>query len=200
VRIVPLVLLSAVLGLGAVPLHAQAEWGLGVELGFAQFSGHGKSVGITPETSVRPAPTHTYGFRVDRSGRKVRFSLGLQVASTGAEFENEDAAAQAKGVLDLLEISPEVSLVIFQPREAAVRLHAGVAIDRWSPEGDDTRTTVGGLGGVSVELPFSSRVGVQVRWEGMLSGSVFDDDDLPVEFERENGLRQRWVVGLRYRL
>lgn len=199
-RIVPLALLSTLLGFWVTPLHAQAEWGLGVEYGFAQFSGHAKSVGITPEASGHPAAMHTGGIRVDRSGKKIRFSLALQIAKTGVEFENEDAAAQAKDVLDLLEISPEVSLVIFQPREAAVRLHAGVVIDRWSPEGDDARTSIGGLGALSVELPFSSRVGVQVRWEGALSESVFDEDDLPPEFEKESGLRQRWVVGVRYRL
>lgn len=198
-RIVSLALVSLLFGFGGTNLNAQAQWGLGLEFGMARYSGHAKSVGITPETSGRPAPSQTWGLRVDRTAGRLRFSLGVLMAAGGVEFENEDAAAQAKGVLDLLEVSPEIAFVIFQ-REAAVRLHAGAVIDRWSPDGDEDRTSAGGLGGLSVELPFSSRIGVQVRWDIALTGSVFDEDDLPPEFERENGVRQRLVVGARYRI
>jgi hypothetical protein len=196
VRIVQLVLVSVLLGLGAIPLEAQGHWGVSIEFGMASFSGHAESG--TLEASAHPSSTGTWGLRLDRTGRKVQFSVGLLIASTGVEVEDDDASAEAKDILELLEIAPQVSYLIFQPREAAVRLHAGAIIDHWSPEGDDSRTRVGGLGALSIDIPFSSRFAVQVRWEATITGSVFDEDDLPIELERKSGWSQRWVVGARY--
>lgn len=199
-RIVHLALVFALLGLGNAPLLAQQEWGLSLEFGKASFSGHARSAATTPETSGHPSGANTWGFQLDRTGRTIRFSVGVLLASTGVELENEEVAAEARNLLDLLEFSPQVSILVLRPRESSVRLHAGLVVDRWSPEGDDARTTVGGLGAVSLEVPMSARIGVQVRWEGTLTGSVFDEDDLPAEFERKSGIRLRWVLAGRYRL
>ena len=199
-RIVRLTLVSVLAGLGTSALHAQARWGIGIEHGMASFSGHAEAPDIIPETSGHPSSAHTWGLRVDRTGRKAGFSVRLLVAVTGVEFENDDVSAEAKNVLDLFELSPQISYLVFQPREAAVRLHAGLVIDRWSPDGDNARTSTGGLGGVSIDVPFSSRVGVQLRWEAAVTASVFDEDDLPPGFTRKSGWSQRYAIGLRYGL
>jgi hypothetical protein len=198
VPIVQLVLVAALLGSVTPVLEAQARWGLAVELGMASFRGHAEAPDDVPETSAHPSPARTWGVRLDRTGRRVGLSVRMLIAVTGVEFENDNASAEAKNLLDLLEISPQVSYLIFQPREAAVRLHAGAVINRWSPDGDDARTSTGALGGVSIEAPFSTRVGVLVRWEGVVTGSVFDDDDLPPGFNSKSGWSQRYVLGVRY--
>jgi hypothetical protein len=200
VRIVSMVLASALLGLGHATLVAQEGLGLSLETGMVTFAGHAHSVGITPETGGHPSSGRTWGLQLDRTGRNVRFSVGVMIASTGVELENDDAAAEAKNVLGLLSIAPEISLLVFRPRQASIRFHGGLVFDRWSPEGDDARTSLGGLGAVSVEVPLSARIGMRLRWEGALTGSVFDEDDLPTDFERKTGIRQRWVVGARYGL
>ena len=190
-------LLMLALCIPATPLAAQRSWGIALELGNTRFGGHAKSTASDPETTGHPSATRSWGIRLDRSGRAVGFSLGLLVASSGIEFENDDASAEARNILDLLEIAPEVYFVLFRPREAAVRLHTGVILDRWSPEGDNSRTSLGGLGAVSLDVPFSSRLGAQVRWQLTMTGSVFDEDDLPAEFSRKSGWSERWVFGVR---
>lgn len=194
-RIVRLVLMLGLVG-PAAPLAAQRSWGIALEIGQVSFGGHARS-SDTPETWGHPSGTRTWGFRVDRTGHKLGLSLGILAGSTGVEFENDQAAAEARNVLDLLEFAPEISIVVLQPKEAAVRVHAGAVLDRWSPEGDNARTSIGGLGALSIDVPFSSRLSVQVRWQLTLTGSVFDGDDLPPEFSRESGRSERWVLGAR---
>lgn len=201
-RIVHLALAFTLLGFGRTTLLAQQGVGLSLEIGKASFSGHAKAAGggTTPETTGHPSSANTWGFQLDRTGRKVRFSVGVLIASTGVVFESDEFAAEARNLLELFEISPQVAVLVLKPKYAAVRLHAGLVVDRWSPEGDQARTTMGGLGAVSLEVPLSARAGMQFRWEGSVTGSIFDEDDLPPEFERKSGVRLRWVVAGRYRL
>jgi hypothetical protein len=184
----------------AAPLAAQRNWGVALELGSASFGGHAKSSDISPETSGHPSSTGTWAFRLDRTGPRVGISVGVLVASTGVEFVNDEASVEARNLLDLLEITPEVSFLLLKPREAAVRLHAGAVLDRWSPDGDNARTSLGGLGALSMDLPFTSRISVQARWQMTVTGSVFDEDDLPPEFTRKSGWSTRAVLGARFGL
>jgi hypothetical protein len=193
-------LVPGLLGILASPLAAQRHWGIAVELGSASFNGHARSTTITPEATGHPSPARTWGLRVSRAGSKAEFSVGALVASTGVQFEDEESAAEARGVLGLVEVSPQVALLILKPREAAVRVHLGAVLDRWSPEGDKARTALGGLAALSLDVPFSSRFGAEVRWETLLTGSVFEEDELPPEFSRKSGWSERWVVGMKYRL
>jgi hypothetical protein len=124
----------------------------------------------------------------------------MLVASTGVQFESEDAAVEARNILGLLEVSPQVAFLILKPREAAFRLHLGAVLDYWSPDGDDARTALGVLGALSLDVPFSTRFGAEVRWETTLTGSAFEEDELPSEFSRKNGWSERWILGVKYRL
>lgn len=193
-----------VLGLGllvqATPLTAQRNWGVALELGSASFGGHARSTGISPETSGHPSSTGTWGFRIDRSGPRVGVSVGVLVASTGVEFVNDEASVEARNLVGLLEIAPEVSFLLLKPREAAVRVHAGAVLDHWSPDGAETRTSLGGLGALSMDVPFTTRISVQARWQITVTGSVFDEDDLPPEFTRRSGWSNRFVAGVRFGL
>jgi hypothetical protein len=201
VRIIThLLLFPLLLGPGASRLPAQQGWGLSFELGRAGFHGHARSVDIMPETSGHPSAARTYAIRIDRTGRRTSVSVAALIATTGVEFESEDASAEVRNLLELIEISPEIAVQVFHPREVAVRIHVGVVLDRWRPEGENSRTALGALGAASLEVPLSSRVGVTIRWQANVTGSVFDEDDLPPGFERKNGWSERWVVGARYRL
>ena len=199
-RVARLLLFPGLLGVFAAPLTAQQHWGIAVELGKASFNGHGRSTATSPETTGHPSPTTTWGLRVSRTGPRVGFSLGVLFANTGVQFESEDAALESRGLLGLLEVSPQVSFVLLRPREVAVRIHLGGVLDHWSPEGANTRTSFGGLGALSLDLPFSSRISAEVRWETILTGSVFEEDELPPEFSLKSGWSERWVLGVRYGL
>jgi hypothetical protein len=200
VRVVRLLLFPELLGILAAPLSAQQHWGIAVELGKASFNGHGSATATSPETTGHPSPTTIWGLRVSRTGPKVEFSLGVLFANTGVLFESEDAAVESRGLLELLEVSPQVSFVLLRPREVALRIHLGAVLDHWSPEGANTRTLFGGLGALSLDLPFSSRFGAGLRWETVLTGSVFEENELPPEFSLKSGWSERWVLGVRYTL
>jgi len=200
VRIARLLLFPGLLGGFAAPLFAQQHWGIAVELGKASFNGHSSTTATSPETTGHPSPTTTWGLRASRTGPKVGFSLGVLFTNTGVQFESEEAAVESRGLLGLLEVSPQVTFVLLRPREVAVRIHLGAVLDHWSPEGADTRTSLGGLGALSLDIPFSSRFGAEVRWETILTESVFQEDELPPEFSLKSGWSERWVFGVRYGL
>ena len=199
-RFARLLLFPSLLAILTSPLAAQGPWAIAVELGSVSFNGHASSTATTPETTGHPSPTRTWGVRISRTGESVGFSLGIVVASTGVQFESEETAVEARNILGLVEVSPQVAIVILKPREASLRLHLGAVLDHWSPDGDNARTALGALGALSLDLPFSSRFGAEVRWETTLTGSVFEADELPSEFSRKNGWSERWVLGLKYRL
>lgn len=200
-RSIPITLAALLLATVTMTLPAQTTgWGIAPELGMASFGGHSNSIGTEPEASGHPARASSLGLRLDHTSRKIRFSLGLLYTSTGFEIENDDASVEAKGVLNLYTIMPEVGFLLIQSRESQVRIHAGGVMDYWSPDDDNARTRIGGIGGASVELPFSGRISAQIRWDITFTGSVFEEGDLPPEFERKTGRRQRWVLGARYQL
>jgi hypothetical protein len=200
VRVARLFLFPGLLGLLSAPLGAQQRWGIALELGKAIFNGHASSTATSPETTGHPSPATTWGLRVSRNGPKVGFSLGLLVANTGVQFESEEAAVETRSLLELLEVSPQVSFVLLRPREAALRVHLGAVLDHWSPEGGTTRTSLGGLGGLSLDVPFSSRFSAEVRWESILTESIFEEAELPPEFNLKSGWSERWILAVRYGL
>jgi hypothetical protein len=181
-------------------LAAQHRWGLALEIARAGFSGHARSEVLDPETRLHPSGTSIWGIRLDRSGSRLGWSLGVSIATAGVEFESDDASAVARNVLELIEVSPQVSVLLLQPREAALRLHLGPVIDYWSPDGADSRTRLGALAALGLVVPFSERFGVHARWEATLTESLFEEDDLPPEFSRKSGWSQRWVLGVRFGL
>jgi len=200
VHVARLLLFPGLLGILATPLAAQRHWSIGVEVGKASFNGHASATVNSVETAAHPSPATTFGFRVSRTGTRVAFSLGVLFASTGVRFEDEDIGAESRDILGLVEVSPQVSFVLLRPREAAFRVHLGAVLDHWSPEGASTRTSLGGVGGFSLGVPFSSRVSVEARWEMVLTGSVFEEGELPPQFGLESGWSDRWVLGVTYRL
>ena len=199
-RVARVLLFPGLLGMLTVPLAAQQHWGIAVEMGKASFNGHATATTISPETTVHPSPATTWGLRVSRTGAKVGFSLGMLYANTGLQFEDDEVAAETRGILQWLEVSPQVSFLLLRPREAGFRLHLGAVLDHWSPEGGSSRTVLGGLGGLSLDVPFSSRFSAEARWEMVLTGSVFEEGELPPEAGLKSGWGEHWVLGERYRL
>ncbi len=185
--------------LTASPVLGQTSWGVSPEIGLARFTGHAHSI-TGAETSGHPSGASTWGVRLDRNASKVRFAVGLLYASMGVVFEDDQITAGIKHALTLFEITPEVSLTAIRLGQGQVRLHGAMVIDRWSPDGDAARTVLGGLGAVSLEAPLSGRIGMVVRFEAGFTGSLFDGNDLPPEFERRQGGRQRLGVGARFRI
>ncbi|HEV8123407.1 MAG TPA: hypothetical protein VGP80_04140 [Gemmatimonadales bacterium] len=185
---------------GAAPASGYAQerqWGLTPEIGFSHFSGTASDETTDQHVSASPSPSMSVGARLDRAFGRVRVALTLLYEETGLVEGNSDVTVTANNVLKLSAIHPEMSLQLFRLGNAAIRAHAGVAIDRWGPADEKARTRFGLLAGLDFESPVSHRVTLAIRWEGTSGKSMLIEDDLPAGFELHNTFHSRLALGLR---
>jgi opacity protein-like surface antigen len=194
------VLIGIALLAGAASVSAYAQerkWDLTPEIGFSHFSGTARDETTTPHVSASPSPSMSVGVRVDRAFGQVRVAMTLLYEETGLVEGSSDVTVTANNVLKLFAIHPEMSLPLFRVGNAAIRAHAGVAIDRWGPADEKARTRFGLLAGLGLESPLSRRVSLAIRWEGTSGKSMLIEDDLPAGFELRNTFHSRLGLGIR---
>jgi len=182
------------------PPPLAAQWSLALETAFSHYGGGSRDTAADP-TAIRPHDATLVGLRLDR--RFGRLGIGVAAALAGPDViaENSSAGAIVKGALGLFEIAPEAAVLVGRTQSGvAVRFHAGPLIDVWAPEGEDARTRVGGHAGLSLEWPFSARFAGSVRAGVALTGSLFNEAELPGGFELRGLWRRSVSLGVRYRL
>ena len=175
----------------------ERNWGLTPEIGFSHFSGTARDETSTPHVSASPSASMSVGVRVDRAFGQVRVALTLLYEETGLVEGNTDITVTANNVLKLSAVHPEISLPLLRLGNAAIRAHAGVAIDRWGPADEKARTRFGLLAGLGLESPLSRRVSLAIRWEGTAGKSMMVEGDLPAGFELRDTFHSRLALGLR---
>lgn len=183
-----------VLGVCGTLQSQDRGWGIAPEIGFSHFSG---SSADDTSLSFRPSPSTSVGVRLDASLHGFVIAVAVLYEETGLMENGPSLAITAHNTVKLLAIHPEVSLRLLGLGTAQLRLHGGVAINRWSIVDEKARTRLGGLGGLSVEAPIGARTTLQVRWEGSLSRSIFDEGDLPAEFKPRSTFHSRLGLGFR---
>jgi hypothetical protein len=100
----------------------------------------------------------------------------------------------------LYELAPELGTRLIRlSRYADIRLAAGPVIDFWRVTGSDSRVRVGGRAALTLESPVADGVSGVVRAEGAVTGSMFDEGELPPEFNQRRTHRFLISLGLRYR-
>jgi hypothetical protein len=96
-----------------------------------------------------------------------------------------------------LEIAPVVQFEATRlGHDASLLLVAGPVVGTWRLTGQPDRTRVGAVFGVAWPVWFGDRVGGIVRLEGLALPSVFEEGELPVEFERSATLRIQLSLGV----
>lgn len=170
------------------PLAAQQRaWGVGVELGLTQF--WGGSEGIAPNTSpgFKPYRPTTFGLRLDHGLGRARVALGALYAASGLGIEDDQLAIVTKGGLKWVQLTPELAyrLGTIGP-VAELRVFGGPVLDFWMPVDDETRTRVGGRGGLELLVPLGSGLAGTLRAHGGVSGSLFRDTDVPSDFRTKS--------------
>jgi hypothetical protein len=196
-------LLVCILACGAAgpAAPAAAQWSVAIDAAATVFSGASRDTTLAEPTGFHPHRPTLFAGRVDR--RVGRLGVGLAVGVAGADLieEGPDAGAVVKHILDLVEVAPEVSLLVAAtPAGAALRVHAGPLVDVWSPDGGDDRTRVGGHAAASLEWPIAGRLAGVVRAGAAVTGSLFNADELPPGFVRRAMWRRTVSLGARYRL
>lgn len=128
--------------------------------------------------------------------RFFRMESGLRLAGEGVTLTADDDG------FTLYEVAPEAGVRLLRLGAAGAGIHlvAGPTFDLWQWEGADDRTRIGGRALLGLQSPIAGTWTLGAWLEGAVSGSVFDDDELPSEYERPSMVRGRVGVELRYGL
>ncbi len=187
--------------LTALASHSAAAqhrgWGITPEIGFSHFRGTARDESTNPDVSAGPSASTSLGIRLDHAVGRVRLALTLLYEEAGLVEGNGEISVTANNVLKLFALHPELSAPLFQLGKASLRVHAGAAIDKWSPAEEDPRTRFGLLAGLSLETPLSGGASLSIRWEATSGRSVLAEEDLPAGFKLHNTFHSRLGLGIR---
>ena len=193
--------LAAALGLPAT-LSAQADWRLTLDLGATRFSAQVHDSSSTDRVFVRPWRPTMYTARVTRETGRLGLGLGLGYAKAPVAGNIDDFVLMLGDEERLIEIAPELRYLVGTTTSgAALRLHFGPVLDIWTPDGAETRSAWGALGGASLELPLAGAWGVEIRADLAVTQSNITDEETSAEIIREPTLRRgRLALGVTRRL
>ncbi len=194
---------AIVLCLSSGPLPPlAAQWSIGIDAGVSHFSGTSRdTTAASDPSSLRPHHPTLIGLRIDRGFGRMSVSLGLTYASADLVAENKELGVVEKDLLGLREIAPEITYLLGTTRNGLKLLtHVGPLIDVWLLKEAESRTRLGAHAGVSVEWPVAGRLTGSIRAGAALTGSVFNEGELPPELGRRAMWRRSLSIGLRYRL
>ena len=185
----------------ASPLPAAAQheaWSLSAEAGWAGMSGASRD----PQTGAafRPANGLVLGLAI--GGRIGPVQLGLVLRTQQSDLTVADS--QVTIITNDLgfrryEIAPELGLRLMRvSRYAMIHLAAGPVVDLWRVTDSRSRTRIGGRAALTLESLVAEGVSGVVRAEGAMTGSMFDEGELPPGFTRRRTLRGVVALGIEY--
>ncbi len=184
-------------GLTLRPRPVAGQWGLGAEIGVARFGGTSRD---TNGTRVAPYRPTTFALRVDHALGSTRVALAVLYAKTGFAGERDNVAIVQYDAGSFWELAPDASFRLTHfGAGAEARLEAGPVIGLWKVDGD-TRTRMGGRVAGAIEWPIARGLTGSLRVSGVLTGSVFDAEEVPSGVELLSTRRVAVAIGLRYGL
>jgi hypothetical protein len=177
-----------------------AQWSLAAELGSDRY--WGGSVENAPEQrSFRPYRPTTFSIALGRELGRVGAALRLRYTDASLGLEGSDAVVAIKGIVTVLSAAPEITYrVATLAQDNQLLLHAGPLIERWSIEGEQSRTRLGAQGGVSLRIPMGGRFAVAMAAGAALTASPFTEDELDASYSLRPLWRRGFTGGLHYRL
>ncbi|HEY6061757.1 MAG TPA: hypothetical protein VIV10_14290, partial [Gemmatimonadales bacterium] len=138
-------------------------------------------------------------FRLDRRFGRTAVGLGVRYSRSSILLDTRDLFVGIHNELAAIEFAPEIRVRIARPHSgAALHLYGGPVVGVCVLKDQDTRVVPGAIAGVAGEFPLFNRLALLVRVGGGLTRSVFQDGELPPEFERHTTRRSEIGFGLRY--
>jgi len=184
-------------GLALTSRPAAAQWGLTAEIGVARFGGTSRD---TSGARVAPYRPTTFALRLDRSLGSTRVALAALYAKTGFAGERDNVAIVQYDAGSFWELAPDASFRLAHfGAGAEARLEAGPVIELWKVDGD-TRTRMGGRIAAALEWPIARELTGSLRVSEVLTGSVFDAEEVPPGVELLATRRLAVAIGFRYGL
>ena len=184
------------------PLMAQATWHLTLERGMTTFSAEAHDSSTTDRVHLRPWHPTLYALRLTRESGRIGLGLGLGYASAPIAGNIDDFVLLFGDRERLFEIAPEVRYRVGTTSSgAALRFHLGPVIDLWTPDGADTRTVLGAVGGATLTMPLGARWSVDVRTDVGITGATVTAEEASPEVIRASTVRRgRLALGITRRL
>lgn len=192
--------LTATAGLAPGVAAQEAGWRV---VGGASQVWFGGGVTDTTGGGLRVSPTSTVAWSVgaDHPVGGVRIGLGvsylsamLEVAGSGVRIVAEDTHLRQFEFAALLS----VPLLRVGHGGAGFSLAAGPALDIWTATGSSNRTRFGALAVLQFAAPITPDLKLLASAAGSVSGSPFEADELPVDFEPSTLRTGRVGFGVRY--
>ncbi len=183
----------------AMPVGAQApRIRIGAEYGESRISGTTRETTTDGSASFAPYRPTSGALRLEWGGDRMRVGVSALYSEAMVALTAPDALVLATGApLKLFEFSPTVSMRVSQlGTAAALRAEAGPVLDRWSWSAGEPRTRVGAMAGASIETHLGERIAGVVRVGVALTGSVFNEEDLPQGFASRASWRRSVALGL----
>lgn len=193
------VLAAIIIGSGLVQC-VRAQWGIGLELQRAAYGGTSRDTSTGgPGGSFRPGSTPAVTFRLDRRFGRTAVGLGVRYSRSSVLLDTRDLFVGIHNELATVEFAPEIRVRIARAHSgASLDLYGGPVVGVSMLKDHDTRVVSGAIAGVAGEFPLFDRLALLVRAGGGLTRSVFQDGELPPEFERHTTRRSEIGFGLRY--
>lgn len=183
----------------AMPLGAQApRMRIGAEYGESRISGTTRETTADGSASFAPYRPTSGALRLEWGGDRMRVGFSALYSEAMIALTAPQALVLATGApLKLLEFSPTVSMRVSRLGTAAtLRAEAGPVVDRWTWSEGEPRTRAGAMAGASIESRLGERIAGVVRVGVAVTGSVFNEEDLPEGFARRASWRRSVALGL----
>lgn len=178
------------------PATLAAQWSLTPEVGLTAFSGSARDSG-----GLRVGPTRAtvIGLRFGRESRASGIGLRILTGSTGFGATDGDLTVIQEHQLRLVEVAGFFYWHVAQIGTASrLGFEAGPVLDVWMPQGASSRSRFGAVAALSWAFPVSPRLDAALRLEGTLTGSLFDQSDLPASAQRRATWRRGAGFALRW--
>jgi hypothetical protein len=185
----------------AVPLAAQHQWRLGIEVGATTFSPavHDTS---SPTVYLRPWHPTSYALRLTRTGEKIGYGIGMSLFNGPVGANIEDFVMLQGPKVGGFELAPEVRWRFARTGTGATfELGGGPVWTLYATDGYDPVSRFGGQGALTLSLPLGDAFRVDLRGDLTGTGTIAPDDTETDEVRHEDVMwRGRLALGLSTRL
>jgi hypothetical protein len=191
-------IIGMLVAIPALAVAQQQAWSLSAEAGWAGMSGASRDP--TTEAAFRPTNTLVLGLAAHRHTGAIELGIMLRTARSDLTIADGEVTITTDDLrFTLYELAPELGTRLIRvSQHANIRFAAGPVIDLWRVTGSDSRVRVGGRAALTLESLVADGLSGVVRAEGAVTGSMFDEGELPPEFEERRAQRVLISLGLRY--
>lgn len=192
------------LALGAtimVPAQGGAQqhrWTIGVDVGRAHTGGTSRDTASGDNRAFRSSSSTVWSVRASRQVGGLALGLVGSYGTAGFALEGPDFLVVDRTVrFTFYQLAPVIEIPLTGlGTDGRLVLTGGPVVALWRLTDQPNRTRLGGRLGLSLPVWFGQALAGVVRLDGVVTGSVFEEGELPVEFIRPATWRVQVSLGV----